>query len=398
MKKHDPISTSTDNLQKRAEALLQKNPDAAVEPSMENLQNLIENFRNAYQELEQVKNNYLNLYDLSPIGYMTLDSKNRIVEINLTGARILGLERRRLVGSRFSRFVSPDSIDCFYHHRRQCIDTRQRNSCELRLKGADENSRYVQLESRVASDEKENLSAIRTVMVDITERKKAEDRIKSLNRELLKSQEDERQMISRELHDRIAQELSAVKMGYDALFNNLPDALVEVKDRAAALSKILQNAIITVRDLSYELRPPGLERGNIVDSLFYFCNEFSEGSGIGVEFYSIGMENMEIDSFTAINIYRQVQEGLFNVRKHAEAGRVRVTCSLIGSEIVICIIDNGKGFDVAKRMASLTAEKRMGLRSMEERASLMGGAMTVWSKPTQGTRISIRIPYGKKAP
>lgn len=410
MKKQNPISTSTDDLQNRSEALLPKNPTEDDEPSRENLQNLIEdlklyqvelemqneNLRRAYQELDQVKNNYLDLYDFAPIGYMTLDSNNRIVEINLAGAKMLGLERHCLVGSHFSRFVLSDSTDCFYQHHRQCFEARQRNHCELRMKGADENPRYFYLESGVVSDEKGNLSRIRTAMIDITERKKAEERIKSLNHELLKSQEDERQMISRELHDRIAQELSAAKMGYDALMCDLPDTLVEVRERAAALSKILQHGIITVRDLSYELRPPGLEGGNIVDSLFYFCSEFSERSGIRVEFHSTGMENTKIDSFTAINIYRQVQEGLFNVRKHAEAERVRVTCSYIGSEIVICIMDNGKGFDVAQRMADLTAEKRMGLRSMEERANLMGGVMRVWSKPMEGTRIFIRIPYEQK--
>ena len=108
------------------------------------------------------------------------------------------------------------------------------------------------------------------------------------------------------------------------------------------------------------------------------------------------MESLILDLFSITNIYRIVQEGLSNIQKHAEAGHVHVAVSYSYPSVIIRIIDNGKGFDVEKRMSALTAEKRMGLRSMEERSRLLGGTFKVKSSPMQGTEVHIELPYGEK--
>jgi signal transduction histidine kinase len=202
-------------------------------------------------------------------------------------------------------------------------------------------------------------------------------------------------MIARELHDSVAQELSAIKMGYDSLIDSHSEIPEDIRERTLALSKTLQKTISAVRDLSYDLRPPELEKAGIIQSLFNFCSEFSEKHDIHVDFYSVGMENIELDDFTKINIYRLVQEGLNNVNKHAQASHVDVMFSYTHPDIVLRITDNGRGFDVEKRLAAITAEKRMGLRSMQERVTLLGGMMSVQSIPLHGTKITIKLPYGK---
>jgi PAS domain S-box-containing protein len=409
MTKRSSSSYSLSELRKRAEAFLAKSHSEGNELSLRDIQDLVEELRTyqvelemkdkelrrAYEELGKANEIYTDLYDFAPVAYFTLDENNLIFRVNLAGSELLGLERRQLLRQPFSRFISPDCVDHFYHYRRQCVDTGKRETCELKLIGDAGNQRYIHLESQAVPDNEGQLKRIRMAIIDITARKVAEERIRTLSQELLRSHEDERQMISRELHDRIAQELSAAKMACDTFLDGYPETPAEIKQKASRLSGILQGAIMAVRDLSYELRPPDLEKGKLIQTLTNFCREFSNNTGVKTDFFSAGMEPIELNDLAVINIYRLIQEGLNNIQKHAGASHVHVTVSYSHPDILIRIIDNGKGFDVESRLSTITSEKRMGLRSMEERTKLLGGAMTLQSIPMQGTKVHIRVPYGE---
>jgi len=200
-------------------------------------------------------------------------------------------------------------------------------------------------------------------------------------------------MISRELHDSVAQELSAIKIGFDSIVENHHEVPDEIRQMFLEYSKTLQNSIISVRDMAYDLRPPGLNQLGIVQTIFQYCEDFSEKTGLNVDFSSAGMENLKLDSNIKINLYRLVQEGLINTRKHAEARHVIIRLAATFPNIILRIKDDGKGFDVKSRLISAQDEKRMGLRSMEERVGLLGGKMDIKSSQTKGTSIFIKFPY-----
>ena len=134
----------------------------------------------------------------------------------------------------------------------------------------------------------------------------------------------------------------------------------------------------------------------LVETLVQYCNDFSESNGINVDFHSAGMKNLKLDFDTEINLYRLVQEGLTNIKKHADADHVTIRLVVAYPNIILRIEDNGKGFNVQKRMGTITKEKRMGIRSMEQRAKLLHGEMEIQSRPMQGTKISITLPYKDK--
>jgi signal transduction histidine kinase len=115
-----------------------------------------------------------------------------------------------------------------------------------------------------------------------------------------------------------------------------------------------------------------------------------------VEFTSAGMDDLELDFDTEINVYRLVQEGLTNVWKHADARNAKIVLVSSFPNLILRIWDDGRGFDVKRRMETITNEKRMGLRSMEERVKLLGGIMRIWSRSGKGTRISIEVPSREK--
>jgi PAS domain S-box-containing protein len=233
--------------------------------------------------------------------------------------------------------------------------------------------------------------------IDITEQKHAEERIHSLTHELIRAQEHERTAISRELHDTTLQDLVALKLKCDILHIDQSEMSPKVKQWTKENSDMLQQTIISLRNLAYDLHPPGLRQWGLVKTLDNYCSDFSERTGTDVHFSSAGMDGLALDSETEINLYRLVQEGLNNIRKHADANNVFVSLVAASPQIVLTIEDDGKGFDVDKRLEALTLEKRMGLRSMKERVSLLGGEMRIESHPGKGAKIILRVPSSVEA-
>jgi signal transduction histidine kinase len=153
---------------------------------------------------------------------------------------------------------------------------------------------------------------------------------------------------------------------------------------------------MTVRDMAYDLHPATLEELGLVQTVRQYCEEFAAKFAIETEVFSVGLDGIELDFDTEISLYRMIQEGLNNVRKHAEASQVFIRLSVSFPYIMLSIEDNGKGFDVDQHMDAAFREKRMGLRSMEQRVAFLDGKMKIESSPALGTRILAKIPYTEK--
>jgi PAS domain S-box-containing protein len=228
--------------------------------------------------------------------------------------------------------------------------------------------------------------------VDITERKRFERLLRNLSYRLIEAQEDERKMIAYELHDSIAQNLSYLKINCDTFFDNQPGITAGLRRRMGKQSKLIENTINAVRELSYGLHPPSLDLLGITQSIYQLCEEFSDLTGLSIDFVPTGMEAIELDTSSEINIYRLVQEGLSNIRKHAEASHVKIVLVASYPNIILRIQDDGKGFDAKLREFELDGSRRMGLRSMTERVHFMQGTIKIKSLPGVGTKIFIKIP------
>jgi len=240
----------------------------------------------------------------------------------------------------------------------------------------------------IAGNRKKIIGAVR----DITERLEAERKIRALNQQLIKAQENERNRIAGYLHDHVAQDLSSIKIGLETLFDHRHEGPTKMDTRIRELSKILQNSIAAVRDLSYDLHPPGMDQLGLVRTVNQFCEDFSEKNDVNVDFYTAGMEDLKLDFDTEINLYRLIQEGLNNIKKHAQASHAVIRLVASSPNIILRIEDDGQGFDVERRLARSFKEKRLGLSSMEERVSLLQGTISVKSQPSRGTSLVIEVP------
>lgn len=288
--------------------------------------------------------------------------------------------------------VPPRMQICSYCPTIQTLQDGKVHESITETPAGDEIIHFRIISSPIKDSEDKVVAAIEMVE-DITESKKTEKHIRNLSHQLLKAHEDERQMISRELHDSVAQDLSTLKIALDLLFDEKSTAPLETRKQLSELSKILDRSISTVRNLSYDLRPPGLKEFGLHQTLSTYCEEFTKNTGINVEFRSAGLKKASTDPLIEINLYRLIQEGLNNVRKHAEANHV--TVKLVGAypDIILRIEDDGKGFDMQARENQLDSERRMGLRSMKERVKLLQGQMTIQSYPMKGTKILIKFPF-----
>jgi len=346
---------------------------------------------------------FRSLFSASPIGIEVYGSEGQLLNVNRSCLDILGISDKSQIID-FNLFEDPNVPDEVKEKLRRSEPVgyeapydfekvKKLNLYETTKSGS------IYLDMRITPfDRKEgkSVSGYLVQIQDITDRKRADEQIHTLTQELLKAQENERQMISRELHDRLAQDLSVSKIELDMLLGEQFGLHPESKQKAIRISNNLQRAIKAVRDLSYDLLPLSLNQFGLVKTISEYCEDFSLRTGLNIDFSSAGMTELELDFDTEINLYRLVQEGLNNIKKHADATEITIRLAAAYPNIILRIIDNGKGFDLEERLKTLNYGKRMGLRSMEERVNLLKGDFIIQSKAMEGTRITIKIPYAEQ--
>jgi two-component system, NarL family, sensor histidine kinase UhpB len=199
-------------------------------------------------------------------------------------------------------------------------------------------------------------------------------------RRVLAAQEAERLGIARDLHDEVGQLLTGVLLHLDSSTGSAPEHRDEIEEAKRAVRRALDE----VRRISRELRPEMLEDLGLVSALTELSTSFGR-SGVRVERrFDTSLPKLEPD--TELAVYRIAQESLTNVARHSNASRVTITLERGPDSVVLRIVDDGRGFDSAR------SEEHGGLRSMRERALLVGGALAIEQVPTGGVEVRLEVP------
>jgi len=341
----------------------------------------------ALRESEEVARALLNATsDLA----LLIQSDGTIISVNHAFAAFMKQDQPSLKGSRLADFFPPPIVDKTTTHLKGVLMTGEPALFETLL-----NERSYQNTIYPVLNADKKVDRLALYSRDITGLKLAHEQIHLLTQELIKAQENERRRIARDLHDNVAQDLASLIIRNDALFQDHRDIPWEIRQRNKNFSTILKKTIASIRDLVYDLRPPGLTDIGLVKTIDQYCVEFSGKTGIEVDLYTAGLERIPLDTDTKINLFRIIQEALNNAAKHANADLIKVR--LLGShpDMILRIEDNGCGFDPEVRMVSALKEKRMGLNSMEERVNLLSGTLTLHSREGSGTRIVVKFPSNR---
>lgn len=228
---------------------------------------------------------------------------------------------------------------------------------------------------------------------EITELKKAEGQIRSLSQELMKAQESERQHVSYELHDHAAQDLAALKIGLDTLFDRYPQTPVELRRRVALYSDTLKDTIVAVRDLAYGLRPSILDNLGLAQTIEQYGEDFAGKTGVRVKFVSNSMRDLRLAPETEINIYRLIQERLNHVRNYDHARQVRISLEKSLDQIVLRIENNGDAASDTDPLGQNSSDSPNDMANLEQRVVLLGGRMRIQSYAGKSTHLVIEIPW-----
>jgi signal transduction histidine kinase len=210
--------------------------------------------------------------------------------------------------------------------------------------------------------------------------------------ELLRAQEEERQRISTEIHDSVAQLMVSASyhtQSCSALLAQLK--LDQAREEAEFATKIIGRCVKEVRGIVTELYPPALSELGLLGALQENVEYFRRETGIACRVLSTTLPQ-QLSSVQEMVIYRVVQEALNNVRKHAQASEVQISLRTGPTAIVVEIRDNGKGFDVAGARKAKSQSSGVGLLNMSSRAQMLGGDLQIEARPGAGTRVILTIP------
>lgn len=200
-------------------------------------------------------------------------------------------------------------------------------------------------------------------------------------RQLIRVREEEREHLGRELHDQAIQSLVGLKF-------HLAE---KVPGTQAGLQVEIDTVIETLRNLCADLRPPALDRLGLVAALRSYADEFSARTGLPVEWRVNGNEQ-RLPPEIELSLFRVAQEALTNVWKHAQAPRAEVALWFGEEEVKLTISDRGCGFEMPEQLEVLTRTDHFGLVGMRERMELVGGTLSLTSRPGQGTTVTALVP------
>ena len=204
------------------------------------------------------------------------------------------------------------------------------------------------------------------------------------------AQEEERKIISRELHDVIAQTLTGINVRLAALKK---EAMLNTKDidrNIASTQRLVEKSVDIVHRFARELRPTVLDDLGLIPALLTFLKGFRKQTGMQVSLSSFaGVEQLTGERRTVL--YRVAQEALNNVSRHARASRVQVKIQMLDGAVRMTVKDNGRGFPAEHTLHSKRT-KRLGLLGMRERLDMVGGKFLITSSPSKGTCVLAEIP------
>lgn len=350
--------------------------------------------RQAEAAVRESEQRYRTLFDESKDVIFITTREERFVDINQSGLDLFGYSREEIMGLDFQDlYARPGGRARF---QQEIEEKGSIKDYEIKLCTKDGTERDCLLSSTVRQANDGTILGYQGTIRDITDHKRTKERIRSLNQKLIERQEIERQRLSFDLHDNLAQDLSTLKISLDTLFDDVPGVSPEKTQRLSELSTIVKRNIMNVRDMAYDLHPTSLSQLGLVQTVHRYCEDFSAKNGLKVDLSSVGLDSIKLDFHTEITLYRLIQEGLSNIQKHADASHVTIRLVATYPNIILCIEDNGKGFMVKKRLKEASQEKRMGLQGMERRVAFLNGKIEIESRPGWGTRIMAEFPYGER--
>ncbi|HEU4712348.1 MAG TPA: PAS domain S-box protein [Pyrinomonadaceae bacterium] len=227
---------------------------------------------------------------------------------------------------------------------------------------------------------------------DITERKQAEQQLAELTARLLRTQDEERRRIARELHDVTAQSIGLIMLNLAQVQSAASSLDGRSKERLSESLAFGEQALKDIRTLSYVLHPPLLDQAGLITALKWYVKGFNERSDVKVEFSENGNDGQRMPPEVEYALFRVVQECLTNIRRHTNSETAEIKLVRQGGELSLSVRDHGKGNKLQNVRNGDGAEfVGVGIPGMRHRLKQLGGDLLVDSS-IDGTTVTATVP------
>lgn len=328
-------------------------------------------------------------FQTAPVALVCLDRAGAVLDVNAAASTLLGATRDALVHRPLSEFIESVRHQSAARASRAIlaeagwqgtVHVRRPDGTRVEAEGAS---------ARTGA----NLYVL--ALHDMSDRRRTEgelrrtsDRYRRLSDRSRRVREEERARLSRDLHDRLGQSLSGLKMDLAWLLA-LCDRFEPSSARAAiaVMMDRIDTTIAVVRRISSELRPGVLDRLGLQAAIEWRASDFERRSGVRCRVLTSGAQPA-LDTLQSTELFRVFEEVLTNVGRHAQATRVRITIRRERDKFALHVYDNGRGIP----LEAVDSERSLGLIGMRERTTLLGGTLTVTRGRRRGTLAVVRIP------
>jgi PAS domain S-box-containing protein len=329
---------------------------------------------------------------------ITIDHHGKIIELNSAAEHIFTHSRAKLIGENIMEII-PTSLrpwfqDGLTNHFSGEKGPAVGSRIEMPVLRADKSRFYA--EFTVTRIKLKGEPTFTVYIRDITQRKRAEEELRSLPQRIIKAQEVERSRVARELHDGVNQIIASVKMRIRNAQESLPPFQAAIREILGRCDRLLTNALEENRRIAHNLHPADLNNLGFSAACQSFCKEFQSRTNMEVQCRITLPAKGRLAPGIELTLFRIVQEAINNIEKYAHAKSAKLRIGVQNGSISLKIQDDGRGFDPEKvRLGKKAKGHGLGLTNMRERALSLGGNCEIVSAPQKGTTITVRIPYEK---
>jgi two-component system sensor histidine kinase UhpB len=315
----------------------------------------------AQLELAAARDRYQDLFEVAPVGYLSLDEAGRIAELNLTGASLLGQPRQQLIGRAFATVLHRSERRRWRNHVANLDGAAGRGRIEMTLDGDDMAPRHVQADTLRVIEPAAG-AALRLTLTDITERRAAEtDR--RIAAHLVEAREGERQRVARALHEDLGQRLSVLKMTLSVLARGALAAGGNGNGNGATQAAAdevvrgLDEAIAVVRQMVNELHPSILDDLGLNAAMQWLADEAATRLGLLVRLHAAAGDP-RLDRRSAVGVYRLMESLLSDVARDEPGAQVDIELQECGEQLHLWLTARAGGWPAQPDVAHRTSARR----------------------------------------
>jgi two-component system, NarL family, sensor histidine kinase UhpB len=231
-------------------------------------------------------------------------------------------------------------------------------------------------------------TVLHSLLVQLEERNR---QLHAFSERAITAQEEERKNIARSLHDDTGQALSMLIINLERLEDRLPMQEDELRNKLAASRNLASGILTELRKIVYGLRPTILDDLGLVPAIRWYARSVLETNGVQVNL-SLPGGAFELSSHLSTALFRIAQEAINNIMRHANASESNIALFFDQGKVYLTIRDNGKGFNTGQISEQAVAMQHLGLIGIKERATLVGGEVSIESVPGKGTRLQVCVP------